>query len=62
MYLIRFSSLASRNQQCKAVTAVATPQAHPFIITIIIIIIIINVIIIITIITLFYFGKIIATK
>ena len=61
MYLIRFSSLASRNQQCKAVTAVATPQAHPFIITIIIIIII-NVIIIITIITLFYFGKIIATK
>ena len=52
----RFSLLASRNQQYKAVTAVATPHGHghPVIIIIIIIIIIIM--------TLFYFGKIISTK
>ena len=42
----RFSLLASRNQQCKAVTAVATPRAHPVVIIIIIIIILIIIIII----------------
>ena len=32
----RFSLLASRNQQYKAVTAVAIPRAHPVVIIIII--------------------------